>query len=163
MSASMPVVNVRTPCLSRAVADYTQVLGFECLQQVPSVYARLVHGPLDVQLWACGATPGRWERASTAHMPFAPAHHRVEIAGIHALHDRLRKTLLAPCRTSLAGCMPLHAHRLLDAAAPQWQPWGAWEVRVRDVDGNVLHLIDRAAWRPDPTWTASSTARRAVP
>lgn len=148
MSTPCPFVNVRTPCLADAVADYTQVLGFDVVQHIPGVYARLVHGPLCVQLWACGATPGRWESAAAPHKPFAPGHHRVEIVGIHALHERLRKGL--------------HAHRL-DAAAPEWQPWGAWEARVQDADGNVLHLIDHAAWRPDPTWTPPSSAHRAVP
>jgi hypothetical protein len=162
MSMSKPFVNVRTPCLARAVADYTQVLGFECLQQVPGVYARLVHGPLCVQLWACGAVPGRWERVSPQHKAFEPGHHRVEIVGIHALHERLRKALLAPCRTSLAGRTALHAHRL-DATTPEWQPWGAWEARVQDVDGNVLHLIDRTAWLPDPNWQPTTGAQRAVP
>jgi catechol 2,3-dioxygenase-like lactoylglutathione lyase family enzyme len=162
MSTLHPFANVRTPCLPRAVADYTQVLGFECVQEVPGVYARLVHGPLCVQLWACGAALGRWEKALPLTPAFAPGHHRVEIVGIHALHGCLRKALLAPCRTSLGGRTALHAHRL-DAAAPEWQPWGAWEARVQDVDGNVLHLIDRAAWRPDPAWRSPSNAQRAVP
>lgn len=148
MSTPSPFANVRTPCLSRAVASYTQVLGFDCTQQVPGVYARLVHGPLCVQLWASGAIPGRWESASPGCKAFEPGHHRVEIAGIHALHDRLRHALLA--------------HRL-DIAAPEWKPWGAWEVCVQDVDGNVLHLIDRAAWRPDPVWASPSNPQRAVP
>jgi len=162
MNAPMPFVNVRTPCLARAVADYTQVLGFECLQQVPGVCARLVHGPLCVQLWACGAAPGRWERVSAQLKPFEPGRHRVEIVGIHRLHERLRRALLAPGRTSLAGRTALYGHRL-DAATPQWQPWGAWEACVEDVDGNVLHLIDRAAWRPDPAWHSPHSAQRTPP
>lgn len=135
------VANVRTPCLPRALANYTQALGFACRQLVPGVFARLSHGPLCVQLWACGATPGRWERCDGGQQPFEPAHHRVEVAGIHALHRSLR---------------------VPDSAAPEWQPWGAWEARLTDIDGNVLHLIDRAAWRPnDASWLPS--VRRAVP
>ena len=141
------VADVRTPCLRRAVADYTQVLGFQCLQHVPGVFSRLVHGPLCVQLWACGAVPGRWERPAPGDRGFEPGHHRVDIAGIHALQASLRQAVLGPCRTGLAGRTPLHAHRLA-ADAPQWQPWGAWETTLTDIDGNVLHLIDRAARRP---------------
>lgn len=141
------VVDVRTPRLQCAVADYTQVLGFQCTQYVPGVFARLVHGPLCVQLWACGAVPGRWERPAPDDRGFEPGRHRVEVAGIHALQASLRQAVLGPCRTGLAGRTLLHAHRLA-ANALQWQPWGAWETTLTDIDGNVLHLIDRAVWRP---------------
>lgn len=141
------VADVRTPCLRRAVADYTQVLGFQCLQQVPGVFARLVHGPLCVQLWAFGAVPGRWERPTPGDRGFEPGHHRVEVAGIHALQASLRQAVLGPCRTGLAGRTLLHAHRLA-ADELQWQPWGAWETTLTDIDGNALHLVDRAVWRP---------------
>ena len=52
------LAHVRTPDLRRAVADYTGVLGFECRQHIPGVCALVTHGPLQVQLWACAATPG---------------------------------------------------------------------------------------------------------
>lgn len=129
------VANVRTPDLARAVADYARGLDFRCQQMVRGVYARLVHGPLCVQLWACGARPARWEKPTAAEAaPFEPARLRVELRGLHALHASLLRAAAAP------------AQRL--GAAPIWQPWGAWETTLTDIDGNVLHLIDRAPGSP---------------
>ena len=142
------IANVRTPDLQRAVADYTGVLGFECLQHIPGVCALVAHGPLQVQLWASSATPGRWERPTPGDRGFVPGHHRVEVPRIHVLHASLRAAVLRPCRTGLGGCKPLHAHRF-EGEAPRWQPWGAWELTLTDIDGNSLHLIDRVAWWPD--------------
>ncbi len=155
MNGPSSVANVRTPDLARALADYTGAMGFDCQQHVPGVFARLRHGPLCVQLWACGAAPGRFEKPSAAQRPFEPAHLRVEVAGLHALHRRLRDAVRSPAdgRTER-----------LEAQAPEWQPWGAWEARLRDVDGNVLHLIDRAAWRPDASRSPPPpTSQRATP
>lgn len=147
MSQYPATVNLRTPDLQRAWADYTQVLGFDGQQHVPGVFARLTHGSLCVQLWAFGARPGRWEQPTPGETAFAPGHHRVEVVGLHALHASLRSVLLRPCRTRLAGRTLLHAQRL-GSDTPQWMDWRAWESTLLDADGHVLHLIDRAPWRP---------------
>lgn len=147
MHPAVSVANVRTPFLNRAVTDYTQVLGFHCQQQVPSVFARLTHGPLCVHLWAYGATPGRWERPAPDRAAFVPAHHCVEVSGIHALYASLLQVVSRPCRTGLAGSRLLHADRL-DPEGVVWKPWKAWETTLTDIDGNVLHLLDRAFLRP---------------
>lgn len=153
------LADVRTPDLGRAVADYTQVLGFECRQHIPGVFALVVHGPLQVQLWACGAAPGRWERPTPGDQGFVPAHHRVEVAHIHALHASLRTAVLRPCCTRVGGCAPLHAHRL-HGSAPCWQPWGAWELALSDVDGNVLHLVEREPSCPNAPTQGQPDASR---
>lgn len=132
---------LRTPDLPRAVADYTGVLGFECRQHIPGVLAVVVHGPLMLQLWACGARPGRWEHADPRDTGFAPGHHSVAVTHIHALHASLRRASLRGVRTHVAGTQPLHASRL-DAEGPRLQPWGAWEFAFHDIDGHVLHCVD---------------------
>ncbi|WP_066272997.1 hypothetical protein [Hydrogenophaga palleronii] len=140
--------NVRTPDLHRAVADYTTVLGFACRQHIHGVFALVVHGPLQVQLWACAARPGRWERPTPGDRGFVPGHHRVEVPRIHVLHASLRAAVLRPWRCGQGACKPAHALQF-EGEVPRWQPWGAWELSLTDVDGNVLQLIDRAACWPD--------------
>lgn len=145
---NMPSIVVRTPNLARALADYTQVLGFNCQQHIPGVVALLSHGPLSLQLWGCGARPGRWEQPDLVENTYWPGHHRVNVHGIHALYASLRRSLLRPVRTGLTGPVALHADQLeqrLGMHGPRLQPWKAWEFRLTDVDGNVLHLID---WSP---------------
>jgi hypothetical protein len=127
-----------TPDLARAVADYTGVFRFECRQYIPGVLALLAHGPLQLQLWACGAPPGRWERPDPSARTFAPGHHSVVVAHIHALHASLRRVLPAA-----------HAHRMT-AEGPVLQPWGAWEFAFSDGDGHHIHCVDWGVWRPDP-------------
>lgn len=156
-----PPTRVRTPDLARAVADYTQVLGFACPQQIPGVWALLELGPLRLQLWACGARPGRWERATPGERGFLPARHRLTVEHIHALHAHLRRAVQRPCRSGIAGCEAPHAGRL-PTAGPQLQPWGAWEFELTDVDGNVLHLIDWSVWRPGAAAPAVTTTPKAA-
>lgn len=139
---------VRTPDLARALADYTQVLGFRCEQHIPGVVALLSQGSLSLQLWGCGARPGRWEQPDLVENRYWPGHHRVTVNGIHTLYASLRRSLLRPVRTGLAGPIALHADQLvqrLGTLGPRLQPWKAWEFSFTDVDGNVLHLID---WSP---------------
>ena len=97
---------LRTPDLPRAVADYTGVLGFECRQHIPGVLAVVVHGPLQLQLWACGARPGRWEKPDPRVPAWAPTRHSVVVRHIHALHASLRQAILCPVvsRCMRTGC-----------------------------------------------------------
>lgn len=64
-------------------------------------------------------------------------------------HDlvQVRTPDLRSCRTGLCGHKPLHAHRF-EGELPRWQPWGAWELALTGIDGNVLHWVDRVAWWP---------------
>ncbi|UCU94261.1 hypothetical protein [Hydrogenophaga taeniospiralis] len=140
---------LRTPDLPRAVADYTGVLGFECRQHIPGVLAVVVHGPLQLQLWACGARPGRWEKPDPRASAWAPTRHSVVVRHIHALHASLRQAILRPVRTGVSGGQPLHAHRL-PAEAPALQPWGAWAFAFADIDGQVIHCVDWAVQQPTP-------------
>jgi hypothetical protein len=145
---NMPPTVVRTPNLARALADYTQVLGFTCQQHIPGVLALLSHGPLSLQLWGCGARPGRWEQPDPVENMYWPGRHRVTVTHIHALYASLRRSLLRPVRTGLAGPVSLYADQLeqrLGTHGPRLQPWKAWECTLTDLDGNVLHLID---WSP---------------
>ena len=140
--------NLRTPDLRRAVADYTQVFGFECRQHIDGVCALVAHGPLRVQLWACGAALGRWERPTPGDRGFVPGHHRLEMPRIHVLHASLRASVQRPGRNGAAREPAPHAQRF-QSDQPQWQPWGAWEFVLTDIDGNTLHLFDRMAHWPD--------------
>lgn len=160
---NIPPTVVRTPNLARALADYTQVLGFRCEQHIHGVVALLSHGPLSVQLWGCGARPGRWEQPDGVEHRTWPGHHRVAVSGIHALYVSLRRSLLCPVRTGLAGPVALHADLLgqrLGAHGPRLQPWKAWEFSLTDIDGNVLHLID---WSPCHPRTSVPDASRQRP
>jgi hypothetical protein len=138
-----------TPDLPRAVADYTGVLGFECRQHIPGVLAVVAHGPLQLQLWACGAKPGRWEKPDPRVPAWAPTRHSVVVRHIHALHASLRQAILRPVRTGVSDGKPLHAHRL-PAEAPALQPWGAWAFAFTDIDGQVIHCVDWAVRQPSP-------------
>lgn len=131
-------VVVRTPDLARAVADYREVLRFECRQHIPGVLALLAHGPLQLQLWACAARPGRHEQPDPHARPFVPGHHSVVVEHIHALHASLRRVL-----------PPGLTHRV-PAQGPVLQPWGAWEFGFIDGDGHQIHCVDWGAWRPGP-------------
>jgi hypothetical protein len=162
---NMPPTVVRTPNLARALADYTQVLGFRCEQHIPGVVAVLSHGSLSLQLWGCGARPGRWEQPDGVENRTWPGHHRVTVSGIHALYASLRRSLLRPVRTGLAGSVALHADQLvqrLGTLGPRLQPWKAWEFSFTDVDGNVLHLIDWSPCQPGaqaPQFPGASSAK----
>lgn len=136
---------LRTPDLGRAVADYTGCLGFECQQHIPGVLALLRHGPLRVQLWACAAAPGRWERPGPSDLlgsDFEPSQHSVVVPHIHALHTSL-------CQALQRAGADLDAR--LPGVGPQLQPWGAWEFSLRVADGHCLHCVDWGVWRPDPS------------
>lgn len=132
---------VRTPDLGRSVADYTGVLGFECQQIVPGVVALVAHGSLQLQLWACGATPGRWERRGPGEGVFEPCHVSVPVTRIHTLYASLRRSVTREIRTDLGGRHCVHGNRLC-ACGPQPQAWGAWEFAFRDLDGNMIHCVD---------------------
>lgn len=131
------VPTLRTAELSPLLDDCVRGLGFVCVQQVPGVLALLRHGPLALQLWACGAAPGRWERPRARDS--APASQQVtaQVAGIADLYDSLRTALLAsgdalptaerwPCPLQLA-------------------PWGGWMFAVRLRGGHVLRCEE---WGP---------------
>lgn len=157
---------VKTPNLPRALADYTQVLGFTCQQHIPGVFALLSHGSLSLQLWGCGARPGRGEQPDPVEHLYWSGHHRVTVSGIHALHASLRRSLLRPVRTGLAGPVALYADQLeqrLGAHGPRLQPWKAWECRLTDVDGNVLHLIDWSPCHPQTQALPAPSASAAKP
>lgn len=141
---------IRTPNLKRALADYTGVLGFTCHQHIPGVFALLNHGPLALQIWACGAVPRRWENPDANDCAFAPEHHSVAVSHIHALHASLRR--------SASRVSPASALRV-DAGGPELRPWGAWEFAFQDIDGHVLHCVDWCLTRrslmdplPDTGW-----------
>jgi len=140
---------VRTPDLSRTLADYTGVLGFSCRQHIPGVLALVAHGPLQLQLWARGAQPGRWEMPDPRELAWTPARHSVRVRHIHALHASVCQAILRPVRTGVSGGRPVHAHRL-PAAAPALQPWGAWEFAFVDIDGQVIHCVDWTVRQPSP-------------
>lgn len=140
---------VRTPDLQRALADYTGTLGFRCLQQVPGVWAWLTQGSLRLQLWAFGATPGRWERADPEVGRFQPEHHSVAVMRIHALHASVSRALRASGRSDR-----------LDGEGLQLMPWGAWEFAFRDGDGHVIHCVD---WGLVPASVSVRTGRAAGP
>jgi catechol 2,3-dioxygenase-like lactoylglutathione lyase family enzyme len=140
---------LRTPNLPRAVADYTGVLGFECRQHIPGVLALLEHGSLCVQLWACSAPAGRWEKPDPHQRAWAPGHHRAVVCDIQALYASIQSAIMKPVRTTLSGTQALHAHRL-PASAPSLQPWGAWEFAFTDVDGHTIHCVDWGVGLPAP-------------
>jgi hypothetical protein len=124
---------IRTPDLGRALADYTGRFGFTCRQHIPGVLAILDHGPLALQLWACGAPPGRWEQADPRQPAFAPEHHSIAVHHIHALHASLRRAVSrAPADPTLR----------VEIADPRLKAWGAWEFSFQDLDGHVLHCVD---------------------
>lgn len=124
---------IRTPDLKRALADYTGRLGFTCRQHIPNVLALLDHGPLILQLWACGATPGRWEQPDRCQPSFAPEHHSIAVHHIHALHASMRRSA-----TRTKG----QKEQRLELSEPRLQPWGAWEFCFQDMDGHVVHCVD---------------------
>lgn len=141
-------VLLRTPDLPRAIADYTHRLGFGCWQHIPGVMALLLHGSLQVQLWACAAPAGRFERISSADLHaerFAPGDHSVVVGCIEALYDSLERALRR------AGACP--ASRLSPGGALM-RPWGAREFELRDLHGNRIHCVDWGVWQPDPALLA---------
>ncbi|MDP3887596.1 hypothetical protein [Hydrogenophaga sp.] len=75
---------IHTPDLSRTRADPTGVFGFTGRQHLPDVLALVAHGPM--QLWACGAKPGRREKPDPRETAWAPARHRVVVR--HPSPDR---------------------------------------------------------------------------
>ena len=128
---------VWTPDLKRAVADYTDQLGFACLQHIPGVLALVSYGSLHLQLWACGAKPGRWEKQRPGEGVFAPGHVSAVVSGIHRLHAGLRRAWLQGQAQS-----PVPLRSRVCACGPQAQAWGAWEFAFADGDGNVIHCVD---------------------
>lgn len=139
---------LRTPDLARALADYTGRLGFECLQHVPGALALLCHGPLQLQLWACAAPPGRFERLRATDLPaarFVPAQQSVVVHRIEALYTSLRAALKA------AGMDPLAR---LSVGGPMLRPWGAREFELRDLHGNRIHCVDWGVCAHDPAQLA---------
>ena len=143
---------IRTPNLRRALADYTEVLGFTCFHYIPGVFALVAQGPLLVHLWACGAKPGRWEKEDPRDTGFAPEHHSVPVTNIHALHASLhRATRLAQQAATAAEADTLVQKRRMNATGPRLQAWGAWEFEFQDIDGHVLHCVDWSLYTELPT------------
>ena len=124
---------IRAPDLQRTLADYTVRLGFACRQHIPGVFALVEHGTLVLQVWACNAPAGRWEKPDAQATAFAPAHHSIAVHHIHALRASLMCAALRagpPARPS-AGI-----------TEPGLQPWGAWEFSFQDINGHVVHCVD---------------------
>ncbi len=140
------------------LADCTQTLGFVCHQRISGVFALLQHGPLHLQLWACGAEPGRWEQKQPRDLCPAPEHHSVAVQHIHRLHENLRRALMASSATSERST----AWRERLSGPPVLQTWGAWEFALHLHGGHVLHCVDWSAYLLDPehqphiTWRDSS-------
>lgn len=132
---------LRTPDLARTVDDYTGVLGFTCRQHIPGVIAVVEHGPVRLQLWACGAMPGPGEQADSHVQSWRPEQHSVAVCHIHALFASLRQSILRAVRTSVNGTRSLNVHRLPEGG-PVLQPWGAWEFSFKDIDGHAVHCVD---------------------
>ena len=127
---------LRSPDLPRAVADYTRCLGFSCVQHVPGALAVLQHGPLQLQLWACAAPPGRFERLWPSDVPaarFAPVQCSVVVSGSEGLYASLLRAVRA------GGLEPVAR---LPAGGPTVRPWGAREFELRDLHGNRIHCVD---------------------
>lgn len=140
---------LRTPDLPRALADYTGRLGFECLQHIPGALAMVRHGPLQLQLWACAATPGRFERLTPSDVPvgrFAPGQQSIVVSRIEHLYASLRAAL------KRAGMNPLSR---LSAGGPVMRPWGAREFELRDLHGNRIHCVDWGVCSHDPARLAA--------
>lgn len=140
---------LRTPDLPRALADYTGRLGFECLQHIPGALAMVRHGPLQLQLWACAATPGRFERLALSDLPvsrFAPCQQSIVIPRIERLYASLRAAL------TRAGMNPLAR---LSAGGPAMRPWGAREFELRDLHDNRIHCVDWGVCSHDPARLAA--------
>lgn len=114
---AMAIPVLRTPKLARTLAHYCDALGFTLAQQVPGVLALVRHGPLCLQLW---------QSAQAAE----PAHCRIVLDGgcadIFDCHRRLAR----------------HARQALDGV-PALRPWGAWEFRLTDGEGNRLVFAQR--------------------
>ena len=139
---------LRTPDLARALADYTGRLGFECLQHIPGALAFVRHGPLQLQLWACAAPPGRFERLASSDVPvarFVPGQQSVVVHRIEALYASLRDALKS------AGMNPLAR---LSEGGPMVRPWGAREFELRDLHGNRIHCVDWGVCAHDPAQLA---------
>jgi hypothetical protein len=119
------------------------MLGFVCVQQVPGVLALLRRGPLALQLWACGAARGRWERLQARDL--APAAQRItaQVAGIAGLYASLRAALLAS-----GDALPL-AERW--PCPLQVAPWGGWMFALRLQGGHVLFCEEWALFRAQPS------------
>lgn len=132
---------LHTPDLARAVNDYTSVLGFTCRQHIPGVIALVEHGPLRLQLWACGAKPGPGERPDPPPRDWHPEQLSVAVCHIQALFASLRQSILRAVRTSVNGTRSLNVHRLPEGG-PVLQPWGAWEFSFTDIDGHTVHCVD---------------------
>jgi len=124
------VPTLRTAELPGLLGDCVHRLGFVCVQQVPGVLALLRHGPLTLQLWACGAAPGRWERPQWRDLAPAAQQVTAQVAGIEGLHASLRTALLAsgdPLPLAERWPYPL-----------QLAPWGGQMFAVRLQGGHVL-------------------------
>jgi len=130
---------LRTAELPRLLDDCVCRLGFVCVQQVPGVLALLRHGPLTLQLWACGAAPGRWERPQWRDLAPAAQQVTAQVAGIEGLHASLRTALLAS-----GDVVPL-AERW--PCPLQWAPWGGSMFALRLQGGHVLSCEECAPLR----------------
>lgn len=112
---TFPVPVLLSPDPLRLARFYVHVLEFELVQHIAGVFAALRCGVLPLQIWG---------RADAK-----PACTRVLLesgdASIFDVHRHLART----------------APALLDAPSPQRTPWGAWHLRLTDIDGNQLLFI----------------------
>ena len=113
--AALPTMGVPvllSPDPLRLARFYVHVLEFELLQHIVGVFAALRCGSLPLQVW------GRPDAK--------PACTRILLetgdACIFDIHRRLMRT----------------APALVDAPSPQRMAWGAWRLRLTDIDGNQL-------------------------
>ena len=145
-------VALRTSTLPALLSDCTQRLGFVCEQQVPGVWALVTHGSLAVQLWACGAQPGRWERLQPRDA--APLAQRavVRVGNIKRLFLSLRASALA---AGTEGGPSVHG-RFVFGLQPA--PWGGWWFSVR-LGEHVLQCEEPAGLQAAPAQRQTLSGR----
>lgn len=111
----MPVPVLLSPDPLRLARFYVHVLEFELLQHIVGVFASLRCGAFRLQIW------GRQDAR--------PACTRILLedgdASIFDVHRHLMRT----------------APALVDTPSPRRMPWGAWQWRLTDIDGNQLLFI----------------------
>jgi hypothetical protein len=140
---------LRTAELPRLLDDCVRRLGFVCVQQVTGVLALLRHGPLTLQLWACGAPPGRWEQPQARERAPAAQLVTAQVAGIKGLHASLRAAQLAS-----GDALPM-ADRW--PCSLQLAPWGGLMFAMRLRGGHVLRCEEWALLRAQ---TAAAPCKR---
>jgi len=112
---ALPVPVLLSPDPLRLARFYVHVLEFDLLQHIVGVFASLRCGSLPLQIW------GRHDAR--------PACTRILLetgdASIFEVHQQLMRT----------------APALVEPSSPRLMPWGAWQLRMTDIDGNQLLFI----------------------